>query len=150
MNVGIGTKAALFPEKESIMEISFAVYSANEGPVTIQYKCLLPIYVFPEMKLHGPIISKTKIMFCLPIFIFPYLWAIYLFSGSVCLFCCSQIGKQILGIYKSLNRYMDVGRVSDPHWFNADPETNLDPTFFLILDPDSGSGSRIRIQGLMT
>ncbi len=24
-------------------------------------------------------------------------------------------------------------RVSDPHWFNADP----DPTFFLIADPDA-------------
>ncbi len=38
-------------------------------------------------------------------------------------------------------------RVSDPHWFNVDPD--LDPEFFLIADPDSGSGSRIRIQGLM-
>jgi hypothetical protein len=26
-------------------------YTANEGPVRIQYKCLVPIYVFPEMKL---------------------------------------------------------------------------------------------------
>ncbi len=25
-------------------------YSANEGPVRIQYKCLVPIYVFPEIK----------------------------------------------------------------------------------------------------
>jgi hypothetical protein len=25
--------------------------NANEGPVRIQYKCLIPIYVFPEMKL---------------------------------------------------------------------------------------------------
>ncbi len=32
-------------------------------------------------------------------------------------------------------------RVSDPHWFNADP----DPAFFLIADPDCGSGFRIRI-----
>ncbi len=31
-----------------------------------------------------------------------------------------------------------TSRVSDPHWFNADP----DPAFFLIADPDSGSGSR--------
>ncbi len=30
-------------------------------------------------------------------------------------------------------------RVADPHWFNADP----DPAFFLIADPDSGSGSRV-------
>ncbi len=27
----------------------------------IQYKCLLPIYVFPEMKLHGLIISKAEL-----------------------------------------------------------------------------------------
>jgi hypothetical protein len=26
-------------------------------------------------------------------------------------------------------------RVSDPHWFNADPDT--DPAFFLIADPDT-------------
>ena len=29
-------------------------YTANEGPVRIQYKCLIPIYVFPEMKLLFP------------------------------------------------------------------------------------------------
>ncbi len=29
-------------------------YTANEGPVRIQYKCLVPIYVFPEMKLLFP------------------------------------------------------------------------------------------------
>jgi hypothetical protein len=34
-----------------------------------------------------------------------------------------------------------LDRVSDPHRFNADP----DPEFFLIADPDSGSGSPIRI-----
>ncbi len=27
--------------------------TANEGPVRIQYKCLVPIYEFPEMKLRG-------------------------------------------------------------------------------------------------
>ncbi len=54
---------------------------------------------------------------------------------------------------------LNTSRVSDPHWFNADPDTDPDPEFFLIADPDSGSGfripdpdsgSRIRIQGLMT
>jgi hypothetical protein len=30
------------------------VYSANEGPVRIQYKCLVAIYVFPAMKLIIP------------------------------------------------------------------------------------------------
>jgi hypothetical protein len=29
--------------------------TANEGPVRIQYKWLVPIYVFPEMKLLFPI-----------------------------------------------------------------------------------------------
>jgi hypothetical protein len=30
------------------------MYTANEGLVRIQYKCLVPIYVFPEMKLLFP------------------------------------------------------------------------------------------------
>jgi hypothetical protein len=34
--------------------------TANEGPMRIQYKCLVPIYVIPEMKLHCLIISKTE------------------------------------------------------------------------------------------
>jgi hypothetical protein len=32
-------------------------HTANEGPLRIQYKCLVPIYVFPEMKLDGLVIS---------------------------------------------------------------------------------------------
>ncbi len=31
-----------------------------------------------------------------------YLWEIYIFPGSVCLFCCREICGLILGIYKSL------------------------------------------------
>jgi hypothetical protein len=37
-------------------------YTANEGPVSIQYKCLVTIYVFPELKLLGLIISKTELL----------------------------------------------------------------------------------------
>jgi hypothetical protein len=33
-------------------------YTANEGQVRIQYKCLVPNYIFPEMKLCGFIISN--------------------------------------------------------------------------------------------
>ncbi len=36
-------------------------------------------------------------------------------------------------------RQFHVPRVADPHWFNADP----DPAFFLVADPDPGSGSRV-------
>jgi hypothetical protein len=35
--------------------------TANEGLVRIQYKCLVPIYVFPEMELLGLVISKTEL-----------------------------------------------------------------------------------------
>jgi hypothetical protein len=28
--------------------------TANEGPLRIQYKCLIPIYLFPEMNLLFP------------------------------------------------------------------------------------------------
>jgi hypothetical protein len=37
------------------------LYNANDGPVIIQYKCLVPIFVFSEMKLHGLAIFKTKL-----------------------------------------------------------------------------------------
>ncbi len=37
-----------------------------------------------------------------PIPTFQYLWAIYIFPWSVCLFCCRKIGGPIVGIYKSL------------------------------------------------
>jgi hypothetical protein len=33
-------------------------HTANEGPI---YKCLVTIYVFPEMKLLGCSISKTEL-----------------------------------------------------------------------------------------
>ncbi len=35
-------------------------FTANEGPVRIQYECLVSIYVFPEMKLRCLVISKTE------------------------------------------------------------------------------------------
>jgi hypothetical protein len=34
-----------------------------EGLVRIQYKCLVPIRVFPEMKLRGLVISKTELVY---------------------------------------------------------------------------------------
>jgi hypothetical protein len=36
------------------MDIVLKTYTVNEGPVRIQYKCLVPVYVFPEMKLFFP------------------------------------------------------------------------------------------------
>jgi hypothetical protein len=37
------------------------ILTANEGPMRIKYKCLVPIYVFPELKLRDLIISKTDL-----------------------------------------------------------------------------------------
>ncbi len=42
-------------------------------------------------------------------------------------------GIQILNIFLLTS---PMYRVSDPHWFNADPDTDPDPAFFLIADPD--------------
>ncbi len=47
-----------------------------------------------------------------------------------------------------LNKLNTVPRVSDPHWFNADPDTDPDPAFFSNCGsgfriPDPGSGSRL-------
>ncbi len=45
--------------------LSFFAYElhANEGSVRIQYKCLVPIYVFLEMKLCSLLISKTELQY---------------------------------------------------------------------------------------
>jgi hypothetical protein len=42
------------------------------------------------------------IMFCLRVPSLIYLWEIYIFTGSVCLFCCRELCGPIWGIYKSL------------------------------------------------
>jgi hypothetical protein len=36
------------------------IYTASEGPVRIQYKCLVPTYVFTEMKLCGLVFFQTE------------------------------------------------------------------------------------------
>ncbi len=71
-------------------------HTANEGPEKIQYKCLVPIYVFLETKLLFP---KRIIMFCLPVPILIYLWEIYILPGSVWIFCCRKICGTVVVIY---------------------------------------------------
>ncbi len=59
---------------------------------------------FPFMYSHkwNCYFQNRIIMFCLPVPPLIYLWEIYIFPGSVCLFCCREICGQILGIYESL------------------------------------------------
>ncbi len=58
------------------------------------------VHILPKIR---PIYSKKwNCAASFPIPTFMYLWAIYIFQGSVCLFGCSKIDRPILGIYKSL------------------------------------------------
>jgi hypothetical protein len=49
------------------------------------------------------------IMFCLAVPTLTYLWDIYIFPGSVCLFCCREICGPILGIYISRSQTHECG-----------------------------------------
>ncbi len=83
------------------VQCAYSLYcTANEraGGYPI-YKCLVPIYVVPEMNCY---FQNRIIMFCLPVPTIIFLWEVYIFPGSVCLFCCTEICGPILGIYKSL------------------------------------------------
>ncbi len=51
-------------------------HTANERPVRIQYKCLFPIYVFPDMKLLFP---KTELYCSVSHFRHSYICARFLY-----------------------------------------------------------------------
>jgi hypothetical protein len=57
---GIKHGLRLYPVTFLHPHTSFMYTLANERLVRIQNKCLVPIYVFPEMKLRGLVISKTE------------------------------------------------------------------------------------------
>ena len=70
-------------------------------------KCLVLIYIFPKMKLLFP---KQNYNVLSPYsYTLIYLWEIYIFPGSVCLFCCREICGPILGIYKLLSDTHECG-----------------------------------------
>ncbi len=75
-----------------------------------------------------------------PIPTFTYLWAIYIFPGSVCLFGCRKIGRPILGIYKSLihefgnweiEHFISVLEITRPHSFISGNTLLWNQTFIL-------------------
>ncbi len=83
---------------------------ANEGPVIIQYKCLVSHLCIPRNEtVQPPYFQNRIIMFCLLSPTVIYLGEIYIFPGSVCLFCCLQICGPFLGIYMYIaHRQMNV------------------------------------------
>jgi hypothetical protein len=58
--------------------------------------------IHKNVTLQPPYFQNRIIMFCLPIPTLIYTCEISIFTGSVCLFCCSQKCKPNMGIYKSL------------------------------------------------
>jgi hypothetical protein len=48
------------------------------------------------------------------------------------------LGDIPAGDGKTANLFYIMNRVSDPHSFNADPDTDPGLAFFLIADPDPG------------
>jgi hypothetical protein len=52
---------------DGTFKINGIKYTANEGPMRIQYKCLVPIYVFPALNCATLFFQNRIIMFCLPI-----------------------------------------------------------------------------------
>jgi hypothetical protein len=61
MKAKAGIKRKTNSEEREVAISGSVSCTANEGPVIIQYKCLVPIYVFPEMKLCGLVVFKTEI-----------------------------------------------------------------------------------------
>jgi hypothetical protein len=82
--------------------------NANEGPVRIQCKCQVPIYVFPEKKLFSLVIFQNRIiMFCLPVPTLIYLQEIYIFPGRSVYFAAAKyVDRSREYIYR---RHMDIG-----------------------------------------
>ncbi len=68
--------------------------TANEGPVKIQYKCLVSIYVFPEMKLWSLLFSKTELLCSASRFLYWYI-------------CERFIDFQDQSAYSAARKYVD-------------------------------------------
>jgi hypothetical protein len=67
-------KGQTFPAADGCrMGTQGRVCTANEGPLIIPYKCLVPIYVFPEMKLCSLLISKTELEYSVSQFLHSYI-----------------------------------------------------------------------------
>jgi hypothetical protein len=59
--VGLPAKSGVREEGGGPVHLFYFKCTANEGQVRIQYKCLVPIYVFPLMNLCSLVISKTEL-----------------------------------------------------------------------------------------
>jgi hypothetical protein len=89
------------------LELRVVLHIANEGPVRIQYKCLVTICVFPEWK---PLFTKQNYnVLSFNSYTHVSVRDLYI-SRIACLFCCSHIcGPPILGIYINRSQTHECG-----------------------------------------
>ncbi len=145
----------------NLRPLVFRSFAAPNRPLRLHYECLVSTPPPPQLYFESLSSLHTA----------PEFWLWYGFKSRFLFGCGSatlakkipffirmrirNTGKKNPVFYSDADpqhwqrKTCSISRVSDPHWFNADPDTDPDPAFFLIADPDSGSGSRVRIQGLM-
>jgi hypothetical protein len=92
-----------FDQWSEILSMSDGRPSSQGVCPSLQWKPYISVW-FPFMysQKWNCYFQNRIIMFCLPVPTLIYLWEIYIFPGSVCLFCCREICGPILRIYKSL------------------------------------------------
>ncbi len=61
IKLGLRIKVRKVTEPKHFERLAAHTHTAYEEPATIQHKCLVPIYLFPEMKLRILVISKTEL-----------------------------------------------------------------------------------------
>ena len=80
------------------------------------------------------------IMFCLPDLTLIYLWEIYIFPGSVCIFCCREICGPILGKYTNRSQHLNVEIGTEAAQF---PEKEYITGIFLAVQSRRSGSSRL-------
>jgi hypothetical protein len=87
-----------YTEYKQLLCSLYKTCTANEGPVRIQYKCLVPIYLFPEMKLCSFLFPKQNYIVLSAIFhIHIFVSDLYIPRiGLLILLQIDQIGGPIL------------------------------------------------------
>jgi hypothetical protein len=98
-----------YTEYKQLLCSLYITHTANEEPVKIQYnvwfQCLVPIYVFLEMKLCSLVIPKTELYCSVSHFHVSVIDLNISRIGLLILLQTNQIGRLILGICSQIHKY---------------------------------------------